>query len=392
MSLPRKQLRRVAGFDLRYREDQVQTITAGLRQILLTGFISMGRNVAEFEGLWADYCGVKYAVGTANGTCALEIILRAIDVKGKTVVVPSHTFIATAVAAIHAGAKVIFADCQRENFQMDPNDLRRKIREDTKAVVLVHMSGIISPHFDEIKGICEQRGVALVEDAAHAHGATIDGRKAGSLGLAGSFSFFSTKVLTTGEGGMIVTDDEAIYRRALAFRDHGRFGPEPNLHHDIGYNWRPSELNAVLGVAQMRRADKIVQRRRDIARRYDEKLEARKIPGIKLLKIPGRVQSSYYKYVIYLEPPLQRDVLKRRLKEDHGVSLPGDLYDRPCHSQPLFGSHPETVVAQRGDSFPETDYVVSNHVCLPLYFDLTDEEVDNVVDAMQDAVLSISAP
>ncbi len=391
MDPPGKQVKRVAGFDLRYPEDEVETIIAGLRQLLQSGFISMGRNVAEFERLWAEFCGVKYAVGTANGTSALEIILRAIDVKGKTVVVPSHTFIATAVAAIHAGARVIFVDCQRENFQLDPKDLRRKIREDTKAVVLVHMSGIISPHFDEIKSICEQTGVALVEDAAHAHGATIDGRKAGALGVAGSFSFFSTKVLTTGEGGMIVTDDEAIYQRALAFRDHGRFGAEPNLHDDIGYNWRPSELNAVLGVAQMRRAGEILERRRAIARRYDEKLQAREIPGIKLLKIPGRIQSSYYKYVIYLEPPLQRDVLKRRLKKDYGVSLAGDLYDRPCHSQPLFARHPETVVAQRADRFPETDYVVANHVCLPLYFDLTDAEVDHVVDALQDAVLSISS-
>jgi len=389
MDPPGKQVKRVAGFDLRYPEDEVETIIVGLRQLLQTGFISMGRNVAEFERLWAEFCGVKYAVGTANGTSALEIILRAIDVKGKTVVVPSHTFIATAVAAIHAGARVIFVDCQRENFQLDPKDLRRKIREDTKAVVLVHMSGIISPHFDEIKSICEQTGVALVEDAAHAHGATIDGRKAGALGVAGSFSFFSTKVLTTGEGGMIVTDDEAVYQRALAFRDHGRFGAEPNLHDDIGYNWRPSELNAVLGVAQMRRAGEILERRRAIARRYDQKLQARGIPGIKLLKIPGRIQSSYYKYVIYLEPPLQRDVLKRRLKEDYGVSLAGDLYDRPCHLQLLVARHPETVVAQRGDRFPETDYVVANHVCLPLYFDLTDAEVDHVVDALQDAVLSI---
>src|SRR5207253_6147340 len=187
MSLPRKQLRRVAGFDLRYPEDEVQTISAGLRQILQTGFISMGRKVAEFERLWAKFCGVKYAVGTANGTSALEIILRAIDVKGKTVVVPSHTFIATAVAAIHAGARVIFVDCQRENFQIDPEDLRRKIREDTKAVVLVHMSGIISPHLEEIQNICREHGASLIEDAAHAHGATIDSRKAGSLGRAASF-------------------------------------------------------------------------------------------------------------------------------------------------------------------------------------------------------------
>src|SRR5438093_2713347 len=380
---------RVAGFDLRYSDEEVRSIMAGFEKILRSGFISMGRSVEEFERQWAAYCGVKYALGTSNGTCSIELILRAIGVEEATVIVPSHTFIASATAAIHAGAKVIFVDCQRENFQMDPEDVRRRIRPDTKAVMLVHMSGIISPHLNEIKDICEQQGIHLVEDAAHAHGATIDGRKAGSLGLAGSFSFFSTKVLTTGEGGMIVTNDEATYQRALAFRDHGRFGAEPNLHDDIGYNWRPSELNAVLGVAQMRRAGEILERRRAIARRYDEKLQAREIPGIKLLKIPGRIHSSYYKYVIYLEPPLKRDMLKRRLKEDHGVSLGGDLYDRPCHSQPLFVRHPETVVAQRGDRFPETDYVVANHVCLPLYFDLTDAEVDHVVDALQDAVLSI---
>ena len=391
MSVSQGDRKRVAGFDLSYSAAEVQEITAGLRQSLATGFISMGRNVAEFERLWADFCGTKYGVGVANGTCALEIILRAIDVQGMTVVVPSHTFIATAAAAIHAGAKVIFVDCQRENLQMDPRDLARKIRDDTKAVVLVHMSGIISPHLDEIGSICRERGIALVEDAAHAHGATIDGRTAGSIGLAGSFSFFSTKVLTTGEGGMITTDDESIYKKALALRDHGRFGPEPNLHDDIGYNWRPSELNAVLGLVQMRRANVILQRRRAIARRYDEKLRARNIPGIRLIEIPERIQSSYYKYVVYLEAPLQRDPLKDKLKNDYGVSLSGDLYNRPCHSQPLFARHPGAVIGQLDDPFPETDYVVANHICLPLYYDLTDQQVDDVVDALESVALAMSA-
>jgi dTDP-4-amino-4,6-dideoxygalactose transaminase len=315
--------------------------------------------------------------------------LRAFDVKGHTVVVPSHTFIATAVAAIKAGARVIFVDCQRENLQMDPEELRRNIRPDTKAVVLVHMSGIISPHLEEIKAICEERRLALIEDAAHAHGATIHGQKAGSLGLAGSFSFFSTKVLTTGEGGMIATNDDTIHRRSLAFRDHGRFTPEPNLHDDFGYNWRPSELHAVLGIAQLRRADSILQRRRAIAHRYDRELAARQIPGIKLLRIPDHVQSAYYKYVIYLEPPLERARLKRKLKEEHGVTLGSELYDRPCHSQPVFLRYPETVIPSPSDSFPETDYVVAHHVCLPLYFGLSDGEVDEVVDALEAAVGSI---
>ena len=254
--------------------------------------------------------------------------------------------------------------------------------------MLVHMSGIISPHLDEIRDICKQHGIPLVEDAAHAHGATIDGRKAGSLGLAGSFSFFSTKVITTGEGGMITTDDEKIYKTACALRDHGRFGPEPNVHHDIGYNWRPGEFNAVLGLEQMRRVDEILQRRRQLAREYDQKLKALKIPGVKLLDIPARVESSYYKYILYLEPPIEREKLKQILKQEYGVSLPGELYNRDCHTQPVFARHPEAIVPQPKESFPETDYVVSHHFCLPLYFSLTDDQVEHVVASLDKSVRS----
>jgi len=379
---------RVAGFDLKYSEAEVRSIVERFEEVIRSGFISMGHNVAEFERQWADYCGVKYAVATANGTCSMEMILRAIPVEGGTVVVPSHTFIASAAAAIRAGAKVIFVDCQRENFQMDPEDLRRKMRPDTRAVMLVHMSGIISPHLDEIRDICNRHGVLLIEDAAHAHGATIDGRKAGSLGLAGSFSFFSTKVITTGEGGMITTDDEKVYKTAFALRDHGRFGPEPNVHHEIGYNWRPGEFNAILGLEQMARVDEILQRRRQIARSYDEKLKAIKIPGIKLLQIPANVQSSYYKYILYFEPPIEREKLKQILKQEYGVSLPGELYNRNCHTQPVFDRHPEAVVPQRKESFPETEYVVSHHFCLPLYPSLQDEQLDYIVASLDKAVRS----
>ena len=379
---------RVAGFDLRYSEEEVQSIMAGFEKILRSGFISMGPNVEEFEREWAKFCGVKYALGTSNGTCSIELILRAIGVEGATVVVPSHTFIASAAAAIHAGAKVIFVDCQRKTFQMSPQDLRRKIQPDTKAVLLVHMSGIISTDIEEIRDICRQHGASLIEDAAHAHGATIDGRKAGSLGRAASFSFFSTKVLTTGEGGMVTTDDEKLYETARALRDHGRFGPEPNLHHEIGNNWRPGEFNAVLGLEQMRHVEKFLQRRRHIARSYDKKLRERKIPGIGVLEVPANIQSAYYKYVLYLEPPLERAKLKQRMKQDYGVSLPGELYNRSCHTQPVFTKHPELVVRQPEETFPETDYVVSNHICLPLYFDLPDDQIEYVVDSLDRAVRS----
>jgi perosamine synthetase len=266
--------------------------------------------------------------------------------------------------------------------------LRRKIRPDTKAVLLVHMSGIISPHLEEIRDICQEHDVALIEDAAHAHGATIDGKKAGSLGRAASFSFFSTKVLTTGEGGMITTDDDNLYETARALRDHGRFGLEPNVHDEIGNNWRPGEFNAVLGLEQMRRVEKLLQKRRHIARSYDKKLRERKIPGIKLIDIPPNIQSAYYKYVLYFDPPIKREELKQKMKQDYGVSLPGELYNRNCHSQPVFAKHPELIIPQPADSFVETDYVVSNHFCLPLYFDLTDDQIEYVVDSLDRAVRS----
>jgi perosamine synthetase len=378
----------VPGFDLSYSEDDINFISTEFGSILGGGFISMGKYTEAFEKAFASWCGALYAIATSNGTCSIEMILRSIDVKGKTVILPSHTFMATATAVVHAGGRVVFADCMRENFQLDPEDLKRKIRPDTKAVILVHMSGIISPYFNEIKSICDQNGLLLIEDAAHAHGATMDGRMAGTLGIAGSFSFFSTKVLTTGEGGMVVTSDENVYRISKALRDHGRFGPEPNIHDEFGYNWRPSEFHSVLGLRQMQKAADILKERRWIASMYDKLLSERPIPGVKTLKIPGNIKSAYYKYVLYLDEDIDRTALKKTMKEEHGVSLPGELYNKACHTQPVFKKYPEAL-ANPGDSFPETDYVVKNHFCLPLYSGLGEDKIQHVIASLGKAVANL---
>jgi len=375
---------RVPGFDLRYSEEDIRFIMGEFGKILEGGFISMGKYTDEFERAFASYCGVPYALATSNGTCSIEMVLRAIDVKGKTVMVPSHTFMATATAVVHAGGRVVFVDCRRENFQMDPADLKRKIRPDTKAVILVHMSGIISPHFDEIKAICDKNGLLLVEDAAHAHGSTIDGRKAGTLGVAGSFSFFSTKVLTTGEGGMVTTSDENIYKSCKALRDHGRFTPAPNIHDEFGYNWRPSEFHSVLGIRQMQKAEKILEERRWIAGMYDSLLAARPIPGITPLKIPGNIKSAYYKYILYCGEDIDRAALKKTMKEEYEVSLPGELYNQALHTQPVFKKNPDAL-ANPDDSFPETDYVVRKHFCLPLYSGLGQDKIEHVITSLEKA-------
>ena len=366
---------------LSYTQEEMDFIKEGVVEVLKSGYLTMGEKVAQFEKMFADFTGTRYAIGTNSGTSSLEIILRAIGVEGNTVIVPSNTFIASAITVVHAGGRVIFVDCEKENLQLDPQDLRGKLHHDTKAVMLTHTGGMITPALDEIKSICDEKGIFLIEDAAHAHGATIDGRKAGTLGTAGSFSFYPTKVLTTGEGGIITTDDDNIYKKAVSLRDHGRDEANANIHIEVGYNWRFSELHAVLGLQQMKKAEAILAERRKIAQMYDQKLEG--IKGLKRLKTPPNIRSSYYKYIVFLEEQLDKDKVKRDLKEKHSVSLTGEVYAHPCHSQPVFKKYPSVVANDPSDTFPQTEYIAQRHICLPLYPGLTEEEIDYIVDSLE---------
>ena len=296
---------------------------------------------------------VKHAIGMMTGTCSVEMILKSIDVRNATVLLPSHTFVATATAAVTAGARLIFVDCQPENFQMDPDDLERSIQSDSKVVILVHMAGIISPHLERIKKICRDHDLLLMEDAAHAHGATIDGKKAGSLGVAGSFSFFSTKVMTTGEGGMVTTSSDEIDKSCRAYRDHGRFTKDPNYTEEIGRNARPSEIHALLGLRQMASIDKMLAERRQIAKWYDDKIGDDRIPFVTRLKIPSNIQSAYYKYVLYLDERIDRQDLRKCLKEGFGVSLSANSMRALSIHSPFSRSTPNWLRVRLPRSFPQ---------------------------------------
>lgn len=365
---------------LPYTDEDIEFIKDGIVEVLLSGYLTMGKKVAQFEKAFAEFIGTRHAIGTNSGTSSLEIVMRAIGVEGATVVIPSNTFMATATAVTHAGARIIFTDCQEENLQMDPADLQRKIQPDTRGVILVHIGGMISPNIDEIKRICDENSLFLLEDAAHAHGATIDGRRAGSLGIGGSFSFYPTKVMTTGEGGMVTTDDEEVYRRCLVLRDHGKTNPELNVHEEFGYNWRFSEFHALLGLQQMKRIESSLEERRRIAMMYDEKLG--NLPKVKRLQIPPNIRSSYYKYIVFLDEHIDRDELKTEMKDRYGIHLPGEVYSQPLHTQPVFRKHSWAVANDPGDSFPQTEYVCEHHLCLPLYLGLTEKEIDYVVDSL----------
>ncbi len=367
---------------LKYSEDDITFVQEGIREILLSGYLTMAEKVKRFEKEFAAWVGTKYAVGTNSGTSSLEIPLRAIGVEGKTVVCPSNTYMATPIAAVHAGARVLFVDSETDTLQMSPESLKNTLEqvEDVAAVMVVHIGGIISPHYFRIKEMCDSHGVPVIEDAAHAHGASIDGKNAGTLGLAGSFSFYPTKVMVTAEGGMVTTDDEELYKKGVVLREHGKADHSLNIHTEFGYNWRFSEIHALLGLQQMRIADKILEERRSIASWYDDLLKD--ITGLNLLEIPSNVKPSFYKYICYLDERIDRKAFKKRMLDEFGIALTGEVYSDPCHSQPVFDRYPDKIFRQKNESFEGTDYLCRHHICPPLYPGLSREEIEYVADSL----------
>ncbi len=213
---------KVSIFDLKFEDDFIESFKVGCEKILRSDSIGEGRYVNEFENKFANLTNAKHAIAVTSGTAALEIALNTIGVDGKNVIMPSNTFFATSVAVTNAGGHITLVDSEIENFSICPIHLRTKITKNTGAVIIVHIGGIISKNIREIKEICDQYSVPLIEDAAHAHCSNYDGLHAGTIGDIGCFSFFPTKVMTTGEGGMITTNSDSIADKVRSLKNFGR--------------------------------------------------------------------------------------------------------------------------------------------------------------------------
>ena len=344
-------------------------------EVLASGQLTLGKYTREFEERFAAYVGTKYAIAVNSGTSALEIPLRALDIKGHSAIVPTNTFFATPASVIHAGGKVIFADVT-ENLCIEPESVKENISDNTKGVIVVHIGGIVPPQIKEIQEICEDHNLFLIEDAAHAHGSTLDGEMAGCFGDAAAFSFYPTKVMTSGEGGMITTDDKKIYERALVFRDQGKAGFYGNVHTEMGYNWRMSEIHAAIGLSQFARLEEFIEDRRIVAKIYDEELK--KIDGVTPITIPSNVKSNYYKYVALLDKGIDRAPIKKELKEKYSVSLSGEVYELPCHLQPIF----KDLYGFKSGEFPVAEDVCKRQICLPVFATMAEEQAGYVVDSL----------
>ena len=374
-------------FRLNYSNNEKRSISKGINEILNSGYLTMSKKVFQFEKLFSKYIGTKYAVAVNSGTSALEISLRALNVEGKSIIVPTNTFMATPLAVIHAGAKVIFADISEKTLSIQAEEIKKKITKNTVGIILVHIGGVISNEWSKIKQICISKNLFILEDAAHAHGSKINNKCAGNLGIAAAFSFYPTKVLTTGEGGMITTNDKKLCQKFLILRDHGKQNPLLNIHNELGSNWRLSEIQGLLGVQQLKKAKSIVRERIKIALIYDKILK--NTSNMRLLEIPSHIKSSYYKYIIFVNKNI-RGKVKQMMYEKFGISLPGEVYNHLCHSQPVFKKYKNKIIKKGNYNFINAKKISSEQLCLPLYPGLKKSDIKYVANSLKKIIKKLN--
>lgn len=363
-------------FGAQDRRRILDMIDRSLRQ----GDLTLGAVGTEFEVAFARSTGTAHAVATSSGTAALQIILCALGVAGSDVVVPANTFFATAAAVLHAGGRVRFADADPATLSVTAAAVSAALTPTTAAVVVVHIGGMICPDIEQIASLCRQRGIALIEDAAHAHGSTWNGRAAGSFSRAAAFSFYPTKVVTSAEGGMIVTDDESLAAEARIYRDQGKASFAGGGHLRLGAAWRMSEVHAAIGLVHLERLPEFVAHRRAVADRYDRVLGS--VEGAVATKEPVESVRNVYKYPVLLDRAIDVDAIGRRLA-DHGVALSGKVYGVPLHREPVFSALQGTVPP---GGLGGSEAACSRHVCLPVHSDMTEAEAATVVEAFATAV------
>jgi dTDP-4-amino-4,6-dideoxygalactose transaminase len=338
------------------------------RVISKTAFI-LGEEVEAFEEEYARYCGAKYCVGVASGTAALHLALLACGIgPGDEVITTPFTFIATAEAISHCGARPVFVDIDPQTYNIDPSKIEAAITDRTKAIVPVHLYGQPAD-MDPILAIAQRYGLKVIEDAAQAHGAEYKGKRMGTLGDVACFSFYPGKNLGAyGDAGAVVTNNPEIAREVRLLRDHGRESKYEHL--EIGYGERLDALQAAILRVKLRYLDQSNTRRREIAKAYSSELS--KLGRVKVPHLPEQVRPVFHLYVVQVE---NRDGLLARLRAD-GI-LAGIHYPIPLHLQPAYA-----WLGQGEGSFPAAEEAAQTVLSLPMYPELTDAQIQIVIEAI----------
>jgi dTDP-4-amino-4,6-dideoxygalactose transaminase len=364
-----------------------EDLRSAVQEALESGWWSMGPRVEDFERAFGSFVDVRHALAVANGTAALHLALLAAGVgPGDEVVLPSLNFVAAANAVAHTGADPVFCDVRGPNdLNLDADDLESAVGERTKALVVLHYGGFPCD-MDAVRALAERRGLIVVEDAAHAPGATYRGGRCGSLGLVACFSFFSNKNLPVGEGGMIVTNDAGIAERVKLLRSHGMTTLTWERHrghaagYDVvaqGFNYRLDELRAAMGRAQLLRLPTENAARARIAGRYRDALDGAKGMTMPFRELEEGTSSSHHLAVVVLPEGASRDDVRAALTEQR---IQTSVHYPPIHRFTYYEQR------ERARRLPQTEALAERILTLPLYAHMSDEQVDLVIASLLDAL------
>lgn len=353
---------------------------ASVMGALRSGWISgAGPDIDAFEQRWAAYCGRKYGVAVANGSLALHLAVSLLDLApGDEVILPSFTIISCVWPIILAGAIPVLVDSDARTWTMNVEQVRRKITPRTRAIMPVHIYG--NPvDMQPLQELAQEHGLHIVEDAAEAHGGEYRGRKIGSFGTASCFSFYANKLITTGEGGMVLMDDDALVERARRFRNLGFQPGRRFVHAELGFNFRLTNLQAALGLTQVERIDSIVARKRAMANAYTERLS--QLKGLELQLEQTSSRSVYWMYGLLVRESTGLDAaeLGRRLAQ-RGIET------RPF----FFGMHEQPVLRERGlfvgETYPVTERLARQGLYLPSSIGLDEARIDCICATVREAL------
>ncbi len=348
-----------------------------LKECIDTQWISSdGPFVAQFEKQFSNYVSCENGIAVANGTAALEVALYAIGIgEGDEVILPSFTIISCALAILRLGARPVFVDCEPETWNIDTNQVEKHISPKTKAIMAVHMYGHPSD-MDPLLELKKKYKLSIIEDCAQVHGAEYKGRRCGSIGDVASFSFYSNKIITTGEGGMVTTNHKNVAERARSYRNLCFTTGRRFLHEELGYNFRMTNLQAAIGVAQMERIDEFVQKKRELGQYYTKLLQ--KIPGVKTQIEKTWAKCVYWMYCVELDPKL--GIRAHQMIEKLGAE---GIQCRPF----FYGLHDQPALRKLGYSFDKNNFAVTERAAeygfyLPSSTDLPFATVDHIVTVL----------
>ena len=345
-----------------------------------TWISSAGKYVESFEQLFAEFCGLKHAISCSNGTVALHLALLALGVgRGDEIIIPTLTFVATANAVTYCGARPVFVDSEPETWNLNPDLLEEKITAQTKGIIVVHLYGH-PVNMDQVLNIAQRYGLFVIEDAAEAHGAEYKGRCIGSLGDIATFSFYGNKIITTGEGGMVVTDDDRLAEKIQQLKGQGMDSQKRYWFPIVGYNYRMTNIQAAIGLAQLEKIKWHLERRREIASWYYERL--RRISRLTLPVEKEWAKNVYWMFSVVLDESvsLNREEVMAAL-QTQGIETRPFFY--PMHTLPPYQD------LTKEPNFPVAERLAARGINLPTWAGLQKEHVDFVCEALRQILASV---